>query len=267
MAKLSKAPVFYAVAQVIHSPILKLSALIPDLQDQLRKEGYPGYRESRHIGFEVKVHPVNLDGPEMRQKETVSHIFTSRDSTQSIVVKETSISYQTVEYGSIDSFGSAVAKALRVASGVLMPDSYTRIGMRILDAVVPPEGEDISIYMRPEFLGLVERLDDDWFADYTFAESAFTRNGRRLKSRVITRSQELEYPVDLFETAPPIPERFKEINGVHALIDSDAILGGAQGFVEEFDVDAIVDHLKVLKEDLSLVFKAVVTDKALEDWS
>ncbi len=266
MAKLSRAPVFYVVAQVLHSPILKLDALIPDLQDQLRKEGYPGYRESRRMGFEVRADPKSLDGPKLNQKEAVAHVFTSRDSTESIVVREKSISYQTVEYDSMEVFEAAVAKAIRVASSVLAPDSFTRIGLRFLDAVVPPD-EDLSSYIRPEFLGLHLTLADDWEVDYNFSETALTRQGRRVKARVLSRSTELSYPVDLVETAPSIPERFKGIDGVHALIDSDAVFGGERNFAEEFDVNVVVGHLRNLKSDLNEVFKAVVTDKALLDWS
>lgn len=265
MAKLSRAPVFLVVAQVLHSPILKLGALIPDLQDQLRKEGYPGYRESRRMGFEVRADPKNPEGPKLSQKEAVAHVFTSRDSTESIVVREKSISYQTVEYDSMEVFEAAVAKAIRVTSSVLAPDSFTRIGLRFLDAVSPLDGE-LGSYIRQEFLGWQLTLGDDWGADYTFSEAALTRQDRRIKARVLSRSTELSYPVDLVETAPAIPERFRDIDGVHAIIDSDAVFGGERDFAEEFDVDVVVGHLRNLKSDLNEVFKAVVTEKALLDW-
>ncbi|MBA0327141.1 TIGR04255 family protein [Stenotrophomonas maltophilia] len=265
MAKLSKAPVFYTVAQVLHSPILKLDALIPELQDQLRREGFPGYSASIQTGFEVKVDAMNADEPKVSQKESVAHIFSSRDSTHSIVLREQSISYQTVEFDSMIVFERAFKKAIEVTSRILEPDSYTRIGMRLLDAVEHPD-DDLTAYIRPEFLGLVGTLGDDWNADYTFTETLLTKEERRIKARVLSRSTQLCYPADLIHNAPPIPERFRGIDGVHAMIDSDAIFGGQSGFAREFNSSEILTHLKALKSDLSEVFKSIVTPKALEDW-
>ncbi len=264
MAKLSKAPVFYTVAQVLHSPILKLDALIPELQDQLRKEGFPGYSASIHTGFEVKPDPTGVSEPKVTQKESVAHVFASRDSTRSIVLREQSLAYQTVEYDSMSVFESGFAKAIDVASKVLEPDFYTRIGMRLLDAVAHPD--DLTSYIRQEFLGLVSTLGDEWGADYTFCETSLTREDRRIKSRVLSRSGQLCYPSDLHNIAPQIPERFQSIDGVHALIDSDAIFGGQSGFAREFNGAEIATHLKSLKTDLNDVFRAIVTKQALEDW-
>ncbi|RLK57420.1 uncharacterized protein (TIGR04255 family) [Stenotrophomonas rhizophila] len=265
MAKLSKAPVFYTVVQVLHSPILKLDALIPELQDQLRKEGFPGYSASIQTGFEVKADPTGTTEPKISQKQTIAHVFASRDSTHSIVLREQSLSYQTVEFDSMSVFERALAKAIEVTSRILEPDSYTRIGMRLLDAVAHPS-DDLTRYIRPEFLGLVGTLGDEWDADYTFNETLLIKEERRIKARVLSRSTQLSYPADLIHIAPPIPERFRGIEGVHAMIDSDAIFGGQNGFAREFDGAEILTHLKALKSDLSEVFRSIVTPEALEDW-
>lgn len=267
MAKLSKAPVFYVVAQVVYSPILKLDSLVPELQDRLRKDGFPGYRALRQIGLEVH---ANADKPaetRVERSETNTHVFASRDQSESIVVTSQSVAYQTVEYDSIEAFQDKFSRAVRAVSEILAPDSFTRIGLRFLDAVVPPDPDSLDKYVRTQFLGLQNTLSDDSETVYTFSETQILKQGRTIKVRVLARAADVAYPIDLTDSAPPLPERFKSVFGVHALIDSDAAFGGESQAAYEFEVDAIVSKLRELKSDHKATFEAVVTPFALEEWA
>jgi hypothetical protein len=70
----------------------------------------------------------------------------------------------------------------------------------------------------------------------------------------------------LTATAPTLPERFATINGVHALLDSDASFAADEEGAQEFGENVIIERLKGLKTDIRDSFKAVVTEAALEDW-
>jgi uncharacterized protein (TIGR04255 family) len=197
MAKLTKAPVFYVVAQVTHSPILKLESLIPDLQERLRKDGFPGYRAHKQSVVEIRQDPSNLSDTAVDVIEETTHIFASRDQTESLLINPRSVSYQTVEYGTIDSFQEKFERGISAVRDVLAPDSFTRIGLRFLDAVVPLEGADLAAYVRTQFLGLQNILGDDWLTAYTFSETVVMRGSRQTKVRAITRSSSLSFPPDL----------------------------------------------------------------------
>ena len=216
MAKLTKAPVFYVVAQVTHSPILKLESLIPDLQERLRKDGFPGYRAHKQSLIEVRQDTSNLSDTAVQFVEETTHIFASRDQTESLLISSGSVSHQTVEYGTIASFQEKFERGISAVKDVLAPDSFTRVGLRFLDAVVPLDGADLAAYVKTQFLGLQNILGEDWLTSYTFSETVMMRRDRQTKVRAITRSSPLSFPPDLALTAPPLPERFRSIEGVHA---------------------------------------------------
>lgn len=267
MGKLKHAPVFYVVVQVTHSPILKLDGLIPELQERLRKEGFPGYRTQSQVSLQIDANPNNP--PETKVSHTVvnQHIFSTRDGSASFVVGADAFAFQTVEYDTIKVFADAFARGMSAIQKVFAPDSFTRIGMRFLDAVVPREGAAPSEYIRTQFLGLQETLGNDWNTAYTFSEAIQFRGDQQTRARVLTRASPLAWPQDLQPTAPRLPERFATITGIHTLIDSDASFTTADGVAQEFQEKVILDRLLSLKVDIRDTFQAVVTETALKDWA
>jgi uncharacterized protein (TIGR04255 family) len=266
MGKLTYAPVFYVVAQVTHSPILKLDSLIPDLQDRLRKEGFPGYRNQKQLALQIRSNPDALNETKVEPTEITSHVFSTRDQSESFVFGRDSFALQTVEYDTIDAFVATFAKGIRAFQDIFAPDSFTRIGLRFLDAVTPPASGQLSSYIRKQFLGLQDILGENWQTAYTFSETLLSRADQQTKVRVLTRHSEIRWPDDLTATAPTLPERFATINGVHALLDSDASFAADEEGAQEFGENVIIERLKGLKTDIRDSFKAVVTEAALEDW-
>ena len=60
-----------------------------------------------------------------------------------------------------------------------------------------------------------------------------------------------------------VAPRFKTINGVHAIIDTDASIEGRN----VFDMDAIKSQLKMLRSGIGLAFDAIVTPTAIAAWN
>jgi len=266
MGKLKHAPVFYVIAQVVHSPILKLDSIIPDLQDRLRKEGFPGYQERKHPSVQIVADFNASDATKIEHSIVTSHVFTSRDQTESLVVNADSFAMQTMEYDTIETFSERFAVGIRAIRDLLAPDSFTRIGLRFLDAVVPPTEGSLAAYIRPEFLGLQATLSDDWLMNYGFSETLLVRGDQTTKARVMIKSGPLSLPPDLVSIGPAIPARFAKINGAHAVLDTDITFIANQGTPVEFNEDVILDRLKGLKRDIRDSFKAIVTEDALSAW-
>ncbi|HEV2622407.1 MAG TPA: TIGR04255 family protein [Frateuria sp.] len=267
MAKLTYAPVFFVVAHVTHSPVLKLGSLIPELQDRLRKVGFPGYRQHTQMTLTVGANMAVPGEAQVNQGQVSSHIFSGRDPSESFVVGQDGFALQTVEYETIEDFSLKFRRGMEVIKEILAPDSVTRVGMRFIDAVVPPPGGALSDYIREQFLGLTNTPRDDWFITYNFNESLHTRGDQQTKTRILTQNGQLTYPPDLAgPIVPTLPARFAEINGVHTLIDTDSWFATGSEIALEFDPRVIVDRLSSLKADIRDSFLAVVTDAALQAW-
>lgn len=267
MGKLTHAPVFFVVAQVTHSPVLKLDSLIPELQDRLRKVGFPGYRQHTQTMLSVEADVAALGETKVNQGQVTHHIFSGRDPSESLVVGQDSFALQTVEYDTIEDFADKFHRGMQVIQEILAPDSVTRVGMRFIDAVVPPPGGTPGDYIREQFLGLTSILGEDWLTTYNFYEALHTRGDQQTKTRILTQHAALSYPPDLAgPITPTLPARFAQINGVHTVIDTDSWFATGTEIALEFDPQVIVDRLSRLKADIRDSFHAVVTDAALEAW-
>ncbi len=267
MGKLTHAPVFYVVAQVTHSPVLKLDSFIPELQDRLRKVGFPGYRQHTQTTLSVEANTGAPGETQVNQGQVTHHIFSGRDPSESFVVGQDSFALQTVEYDTIDEFALKFHRGMRVIQEISAPDSFTRVGMRFLDAVVPPPSGAPSDYIRAQFLGLTDILGEDWGTTYNFYEALHIRGDQQTKVRILTRHAELTYPPDLAAAVvPTLPARFAQINGIHTLIDTDSWFATGTEVALEFDPQTIIDRLSRLKTDIRDSFHAVVTDAALQAW-
>ncbi len=89
--------------------------------------------------------------------------FLSRDSTRGFIVEQGAFSFHTTEYETFDQFSEQFFTGLGIVHECLVLDYSERVGIRYLDAVVPPGGEDdLSKYLAPGVLR-------DWQVGYPMA--------------------------------------------------------------------------------------------------
>lgn len=264
--RLSKAPVFLVLCQVKHSPVLKLDALLPDFQDRMRKKGFPGYRLNKQIGFQITGDLAKQDDMKVVPQEATTHVLTNHDESAIFVVASDSFAFQTTDYGDFETFSEVLALGLAEYQDVVGPALAASIGVRFVDVVVPPHGTPIAEYIRREYLGLHDVLDESWSGNYQFVESSLNRNDQTLKSRIIVRNSTVQLPPDLANTVKSLPPHIAAVNDVHAVLDTDATFAPVIGTTMEFDVKGITERMTSLKMDASEVFKATVTPEALKAW-
>ena len=138
-----------------------------------------------------------------------------------------------------------------------------RVGIRYLDVVVPAEGEsELSKYLVPGVLGLAGRLPEGVAMGLSLSETHIPLPDANLLSRTIDRSGALGFPMDLEPQGLRIPERFQQVSGLHAIIDTDASQIGRQ----VFDVVKLRDRLDMLHTKIRMAFDASVTEHALKVW-
>lgn len=263
--RMSNAPVYFTIAQVRYNPILSLEIYAASIQESMRKAGYPDYQPSKSlvINFVSAGNDKDFSPPSPTTATLERHVFLSRDGTRGFIVEQSAISFQTTEYDTFDTFSESFFTGLAIIHKCLVLDYSERIGIRYLDAVVPPGGEEeLKDYLAPGVLGLADRLPDDVAIDLSLSETHIVMPDVKLLCRTIIRNGRLDFPMDLAHQGLHVPQRFKQIDGVHAIIDTDA----SQDEREAFDLVRLRERLDFLHSKIRMAFDASVTEHALKAW-
>jgi uncharacterized protein (TIGR04255 family) len=261
--KLSKAPVYYTLAQVQFNPVLDLDNFLPAIQSQMRESAFPDYKPEVFqrlimpfaVGDGAQVTPPGLT----RQSR---YWFGDIAGRTSFLLETNGLTLQTTEYPTFEEFRGIFLTGLGVVHKALRLDFVERIGLRYLDAVYPLSvGESLDDYLVPEVRGLSGKIEGHMLHAAT-ETMAMTAAGQ-LVSRTIIRQGRIGVPDDFSTNAPQINPRFTEWEGLHAIVDTDAF----QMRREAFDLDAVKTQLGALHNVVKTAFKATVTDHARKAWA
>ena len=263
--KMKNAPVYYTLAQVRHNPILRLGAFVPDIQDRMRKAGYPDHQPGTSL-----VIPLSFGRPDGEfdakrpvPKTVERHLFLSTDGTRGFIVEESALSFQTTEYDTFESFLDQFLTGFGIVHECIGLDYTERVGIRYLDVVFPAGGpEELAKYLASGVLGLAGRLPDGVAIGLSLSETHIPLLDANLLSRTIVRSGPLGFPMDLEPQGLKIPERFEKVSGLHAIIDTDA----SQTARHPVDLAALKQRLDMLHLKIRMAFDASITDHALAAW-
>lgn len=263
--KMKNAPVYFTIAQVRHNPVLRLGSYAPDIQDRMRKAGYPDFKKGVAMAFSLMPQIGDASqshNPVVEQVERL--MFFSTDSTRGFIVEQNALSFHTTDYGTFETFADEFMKGLGIVHECVTLAHTERIGLRYLDAIVPPNGADgLPDYLAPGVLGLSTRLPDNVRVSHSFAETHIQTAECAVLARTIIQAGQLGFPMDLQPIGVKIANRFQAINGVHAIVDTDASIEGRHAF----DLDAIKSQLIMLREGVGLAFDAIVTPLAVTAWN
>lgn len=269
--KLKHAPVYFAIGQVQHNPLLNLSTYVPAIQERMRKAGYPDFKQSIQAQIDLAATPLGAPdadaGAQPAIRKVEQFLFLNAGCTSGFVLQANSISFQTTEYDTFETFLSDLRLGLGTlheAAGGL--DFVERLGLRYLDAVVPRERESLGQYLVNELLGLpasFRRQTSIAKFAYSFTEAVLVSEGvGQVVARSIIQNGPLGFPADLRPDPLTVPERFRKIAGEHAILDTDGSFSQRQSF----DAGAIETRLKQLHDLIHMAFRASVTDHAIQAW-
>ena len=262
--KLKNAPVYFVIAQARHNPVLRLGVYAADIQDRMRKVGYPEFKKGVSMAFNL---PQIGDASQAQNPPVVEQVkrlmFFSTDSTKGFIVEQNALSFQTTEYDTFERFADEFIKGLGIVHECVTLAHSERIGLRYLDAIVPPNGEaGLPDYLVPGVLGLSSKLPDEVQVSHSLTETHIRTAECVVLARTIIQAGALGFPMDLQPIGVNIADRFKTINCVHAIVDTDASIEGRHAF----DLDAIKSQLKMLRSGIGLAFDAIVTPAAIAAW-
>lgn len=265
--KMKNAPVYYVLVQARHNPVLQLDPYLPEIQDRMRKAGYPDHQTSVTLAVELNFSAGDgqPDANRLMPKPVARHLFLNANRSKGFIFEQGALSFQTMEYDTFDPFLEEFMAGFGIVHDVIKLDYTERIGIRYLDVVAPAGGpDDLPRYLTPGVLGLAGKLPKGVFIGLSMSEThiPLTDVNANLVSRTIVRSGPLGFPIDLEPQGLTVPERFQKIQGLHAIIDTDA----SQAKRHSIDLADLRSKLDILHTKIRMAFDATVTEEALADW-
>ena len=263
--KFKSAPVFFTIMQVKFNPILSLPNYVAELQERLRKAGYPdmqqGFVATINLGSDAASAAAEGKNQIIPVQHNVRFVFGNMNRTAAFTLDPTAISFQVTEYEVFESFLAEFMKGLEAVHQTIGLTYTERLGLRYLDAVMPKQNEALKSYLASSILGLFEKVPGTEV--YSLAETVLNAGEINVRSRVVTQTGTLAIPPDLLGLGLSVPERFRNLSGRHAVLDTD----GWTESRESVDIARIQQKFDKIHDVIISAFRASVTDHALKVWA
>jgi uncharacterized protein (TIGR04255 family) len=251
---LTNAPVALVLAQVRVSPVEAMESYVPEIQERLRKAGFPEIRENQ-------IHnQVVVEGKPVAERRATQWEFVNKANTSMIQLNLDAITVQTTEYSCFEDLEETFKLAVETLHQIVAPSQVHRYGLRYVNVI--PIGFDSSFvtWLQPQLLGHPNLPNAQRIG--SFSETVMvTELSSRLVSRCITMHAGMPIPADLMPCNLKLPFEF-HLNEPFAILDNDHGRVGP----EDFDPSVSVDAIAGLHDLLELTFRTSVTEHAIQQW-
>lgn len=225
---------------------------IPEIQERLRKIGYPRFSESQMQ--EIVLGPLSTPTANLQNK----WLFGDRDLRTAIVVAADFITLETAEYDTFDVFVERMHTVLGVVGEIAQIDLAERLGLRYLDYIRPLSADKVADYLSPGLAGIAPM---DGLRDLS---SRYLAQGSSEVGRFVVR---LTRATGSFELPPDLQPPDVDLSNIPgadewALLDVDHFTVAPRAF----QPDAITEALWDLHDEVDGIFRGAVTAHALEAW-
>jgi uncharacterized protein (TIGR04255 family) len=259
---MAQAPVYFTLVQVRFNPIMALDSYVPQIQNQLRLQGFPDVQQGVLTTINLNLsNPNEPRPPQVPVSQVARYTFSNMNKTAGFILDQGSLLFQTTEYDVFEDFSGNFLNGLRIVHEAVKLSYTDRIGVRYLDAVYPKDDEDLSEYLNESVLSLYNKLDGS--LAHAFSETVVKNGTRSVIARTIIQDGLIGFPADLQPTGLEIAERFRTLKGVHAVLDTDAY----HEHRDLFDLGQVEALLSVVHSAVIDAFNAIVTNHALQSWN
>lgn len=263
--QMSNAPVYYALAQAHFNPIAAMVKYVDQIQDRLRREGYPLFEPQQFMQLIVPG-PGQGQPQEPQIQQAISWLITRSDRTAGFILGPSTITYHTTHYQTHDKFIPELLRGIAAVHEVVSLDHVSRLGLRYLNAILPDVGETTEQYLVAGLHG----IDFNATRRHAMTESVFATDTHPLVSngtlviRVYRAIAPLGFPPDMLPTGLVRVPKF-EIKGPreHAIIDTDHYVEGRM----PVEIDKLNEQLLSLHATIKSAFGATTTDHARNAWA
>ncbi|HEY6847213.1 MAG TPA: TIGR04255 family protein [Terracidiphilus sp.] len=249
-------PLIYVVAQVNISAVVAIERYVPEIQERLRKSGFPGYTNVQvpEIIFETfGARPVVT--PLSRYE------FQNKLERTGIVLTPKSIAVHTNQYTTFDDFHAIIAMALETIHATAALQLHERIGLRYVDLIEFERDEELKDYLAPDLLGYDQAAVGMSGGQFNFQFEGNTPYGRLVARHYAPQVRNM-LPPDLAGVSLNYDYRPAPSPGRAALLDFDH----AADYKGDFVIEEILETLENLHDGLDIIFRDSVTAAALEKW-
>ncbi|PJJ97858.1 TIGR04255 family protein [Lysobacteraceae bacterium NML75-0749] len=262
---MSNAPVYYALAQAHFNPVAAMAKYVEQIQDRLRREGYPLFESQQFMQLAVPgLGPGQPQEPQIQQ--AVSWLMMRSDRTAGFILGPATITFHTTHYQTHNEFIPELLRGLAAVHDAVALDHVSRLGLRYLDAVLPRDGETTEQYL----VGGLHGIRFNAARQHAMTETVFATDTGPLVTkgmlvvRVYRMVAPLGFPPDMLPDGLAIAPQFdiKEPRS-HAIIDTDHYVQDQM----PMDLNKLNDQLLSLHGTIKSVFEATTTDHARSAWA
>lgn len=267
--KWKNAPICYALGQVQFNSIQIFDQHLPAIQDSFRRKGYPDFQKvfTASINLNFNPQPANETAASAVSIPLTRYRFTNAARTSSFLLDSNFLVFETTQYDTFDPFAHDLVRGLDFIHKAVALSYSERIGIRFLDAVVPRDGEELSLYLKPEVLGLSAKLPKRKMI-HAVSETRTDKDSTVLISRVmiysLAQKGSVGFPPDLQIQGLKLADKFVDLKeGTYATIDTDC---WREERSQSFDLTEIDKTLHNLHTEVSSSFGLMVTPDAIKIW-
>lgn len=249
--QLSRNPLTAVLAQVVISPILKMEEFVPSIQEDLRRNGFPGFR--REDTQEIQLGPTPLVRVGSRW------IFTDKDNHSAAILTPSALVMQTASYESFDKFTEVSAKVFEIIGKHTDVLIAQRLGLRYVNLIRPSKGKTVNDYLKPGLHG----LDDQKLTTKKLA-SRFEFLGETEVGRLLIRLFHSDNGAILPPDLDGLNMEYQKVPAGERL----AILDLDHFSIKQRDykVASLIEDFWKLHESTDRAFRESVTATALAEW-
>ena len=87
--RMKNPPVYFVIAQARHNPLLRLNVYAPEIQERMRKAGYPDHKHGKTLVLEITAGPTDGE-PDLQRPEPQTlerHLFLNMQGTAGFIVE------------------------------------------------------------------------------------------------------------------------------------------------------------------------------------
>jgi uncharacterized protein (TIGR04255 family) len=259
--KLTHDPLSLVLCQVSFSAIRKMPTFIPEIQDRLRRKGFPNDASGTGQNLVLTQSPegVKTEALPMRRDE-----FRSKDERWAVVIAADGLALLTTAYDRYSGFHEHLLLALQEVDAVaeLRLGQINRLGIRYIDVIEPAPGETHRDYLQATLHGLQSDVfigDGPVIQSQTFGRTLLGT----LAVRVWQNNTAQVIPPDIL-LGKPMPMNFSVPAGkLITLIDTDHAIQGAW----DYDLPKVLATMDALHEGINRAwFRDIITPHALTTW-
>lgn len=256
--RLNNGPLFYVLGVLDFEPLLKLGDYIPMIQENLRLVGFPLIQQA----FTSE---ITFDGQSVTTNQLPQWAFTTPDHKSAIILTQSKIAVETVDYRGFQEFSATLKNALyalRHIPGLIIAQ---RLGLRYVNAIQPEADKGFDTVLHERLAGVdsfngLDQLAINMAISGTSEHGRLTIQVRQAPHGVNAQSDTFMLPPDITPKGTPSirvdprrPSRLLDL-------DHSALIG------EDLNPEGILQLATRLHTALDSAFLESITQDAFDSW-